>query len=177
MEVRKAKMIVNTSGAGSSTFRATLPSTWVRKMGLDEKKRNLKLYFDGERIIIKNNEEEIRMLEKLLGLAKVEIEKEMNRLGYIDDSDNTDRFLDNLARELAKEEILKGNEDIDFYYEKEFEIEELQEELLKEIKDKIMSKYNSFSTCENGHYEACYYEIDKEFNDWDEFNNHFGIGE
>ena len=56
MEVRKAKMIVNKSGAGSSTFRATLPSSWVREMGLDEEKRNLKLYFDGERIIIKNNE-------------------------------------------------------------------------------------------------------------------------
>lgn len=116
-------------------------------------------------------------MKNLLEKAGVKVQEEIKRVGFVDDSDNTDRFLDNLSQELAKEEILKGNEDIDFYYEKEGEIEELQEELLEEIKDKIMNKYNSFSTCENGHYEGCYYEIDKEFNNWDEFNNHFGIGE
>ena len=116
-------------------------------------------------------------MKNLLQKAEVKVQEEIKRVGFIDDSDDTDRFLDNLAQELAKEEILKDNEDIDFYYEKEGEIEELQEELLEEIKDKIMSKYNSFSTCENGHYAGCYYEIDKEFNNWDEFNNHFGIGE
>ena len=116
-------------------------------------------------------------MKNLLQRAEVKVQEEIKRVGFIDDSDNTDRFLDNLSRELAEEEILKGNEDIDFYYEKECEIEELQEELLEEIKDKIMSKYNRFSTCENGRYAGYYYEIDKEFDNLDEFNNHFGIGE
>ena len=166
MEVRKAKMIVNTSGAGSSTFRATLPSTWVRKMGLDEEKRNLKLYFDGERIIIKNNEEEIRMLKKLLGLAKVEIEKEMNRLGYIDDSDYADRFLDKLAKDLVEKELVPdGN--LDLYYEKEAEIEELIEELLKMIKDEVMINYDSIGTTnERGDYSGCWYRDLKGLVNW-----------
>mgnify|MGYP001431555535 FL=1 len=166
MEVRKAKMIVNTSGAGSSTFRATLPSSWVREMGLDEEKRNLKLYFDGERIIIKNNEEEIRMLKKLLGLAKVEIEKEMNRLGYIDDSDYADRFLDELAKNLVKKELVPdGN--LDLYYEKEAEIEELIEELLKMIKDEVMINYDSIGTTnERGDYSGCWYRDLKGLVNW-----------
>ena len=116
-------------------------------------------------------------MKNLLQRAEVKVQEEIKRVGFIDDSDNTDRFLDKLSQELAKEKILKGNEDIDFYYEKECEIEELQEELLEEIKDKIMSKYNRFSTCENGRYAGCYYEIDKEFSNWAEFNDHFGIGE
>jgi len=167
MEVRKAKMIVNTSGAGSSTFRATLPSTWVRKMGLDEEKRNLKLYFDGGLIIIKNNEEEIRMLKKLLQKAEVKIQEEIERFGFIDDSDYADRFLDNLALELVKEEILKGNEDINFYYEKEYEIEELQEELLKMIKDEVMINYDSIGTTnERGDYSGCWYKDLKGLVNW-----------
>lgn len=117
-------------------------------------------------------------MKKLLQKAQVKIQEEMNRLGYIDDSDYTDRFLDNLALELAKEKILKGNDDIEFYYEKEYEIEDLQVKLLKEIKDKIMSKYRCFCTCnEYGRYEACYYEVDKDFESWDEFNDYFGLGE
>jgi len=98
--------------------------------------------------------------KELLEKAREEIKKEIDRIGFIDDSDNADRFLDNLALELAKED------------------EELQEELLKEIKDKIMTNYNCFSTCdEYGVYKACYYEVDKEFETWDEFNDYFGIGE
>ncbi len=66
-KIRRAILSVSKSGGkrgGSSTFRATLPTTWVRQMGLSEEIRNVKLFFDGEQIIIKNNEE-INMLEKL----------------------------------------------------------------------------------------------------------------
>ena len=75
-------------------------------------------------------------MKNLLQRAEVKVQEEIKRVGFIDDSDNTDRFLDKLSQELAKEKILKGNEDIDFYY-----------------------------------------EIDKEFSNWAEFNDHFGIGE
>lgn len=60
LESRKAKLIVNKSGGkrgGSSIFRATLPTNWVRRMGLSEKNRDLKLEFDGNKIVIKNNKE------------------------------------------------------------------------------------------------------------------------
>ena len=60
MEKRKAKMIVNESGSGSATFRATLPSKWIRDMDLGENERNLMLSYDEENksIIIKKLEED-----------------------------------------------------------------------------------------------------------------------
>lgn len=64
MEERKAKLLVNKSGGTASaagvTFRATLPSKWIREMGLDENTREIQLEFDGERICItKINEESV----------------------------------------------------------------------------------------------------------------------
>lgn len=53
IETREAKMIVNKSGSGGYVFRATLPTKWIREMGLNEEERELKLEFDGENIIIK----------------------------------------------------------------------------------------------------------------------------
>ena len=58
MEKRKAKMIVNKSGGGNSTFRATLPNKWIREMGLNEENRELLLEFDGEKITIENQDKE-----------------------------------------------------------------------------------------------------------------------
>lgn len=58
LEIREAKMIVNQSGSGSNTFRVTLPAVWIRKMGLSETERNLKLSFDGEKIVIEKDNEE-----------------------------------------------------------------------------------------------------------------------
>lgn len=97
------------------------------------------------------------MKRKLLEKAKKEIEKEMEAKGYIDDSDNCDRFLDELARNLAEE--LVSNGDLELYYEKEAEIEELAEKLLDMIKDEIMLTYNGMSvTDERGNYSACWYK-------------------
>ena len=70
METRKAKMIVNKSGSGNSTFRATLPNSWIREMGLNEDVRELELSFDGETITIKKERDEMiidkieRMIEE-----------------------------------------------------------------------------------------------------------------
>ena len=97
------------------------------------------------------------MKRKLLEKAKKEIEKEMEAKGYIDDSDNCDRFLDELARNLAEKELVNG--DLDLYYEKETEIEELAEKLLDIIKDKLMINYNSMVISnERGDYLACWYK-------------------
>lgn len=166
---RKARMIVNVSGGkrgGSSTFRATLPTTWVRQMGLGEEARNIKLFFDGEQIIIKNNEEEIKMLEKLLEIAREKIKEEMARgAGFIDDSDDMpERFLDDLSKKLVERELVPDENDLDLYYEKVGEIEELAEELLYMIKEQIMSKeYNNYYD-NNGSY--CYYKDKKDLIAW-----------
>ena len=164
-KIRRAILSVGKSGGkrgGSSTFRATLPTTWVRQMGLGEEVRNIKLFFDGEQIIIKNNEEEIKMLKKLLKKALQEVEVEMNRAGFIDDSDNMpERFLDGLAKKLVETELAPYPYYIELYYEKEKEIEELAEELLYMTKEN-MSKYNSYSN--DGRY--CYYKDKKDLVAW-----------
>lgn len=54
-QTRKAKLIINKSGSGSLTTRATLPIVWIKEMGLNENERNLILEFDGEKIIIKKD--------------------------------------------------------------------------------------------------------------------------
>ena len=167
-KIRRAILSVGKSGGkrgGSSTFRATLPTTWIREMGLSEKARNIKLKFDGEQIVIKNNEEEIKLLEKLLKIAKEKIKEEMARdVGFIDDSDDMpERFLDCLAKELVENELVPNKDDIELYYEKEGEIEELAEELLNMIKEEIMAKeYNSYAN--DG--RCCYYRDKKDLFAW-----------
>lgn len=52
MQMRLAKLVVNKSGSGSSTFRATLPTTWIRSIGLDEETRDIKLELIYDKIII-----------------------------------------------------------------------------------------------------------------------------
>ena len=58
MEKRKAKMIVNESGSGSSTFRVTIPTKWIRKMDLGEDSRNLIISYNekNKEIIIKKED-------------------------------------------------------------------------------------------------------------------------
>ena len=41
------------SGAGSKTYRTTLPATWMKELGVSEADRELELTFDGEKIIIR----------------------------------------------------------------------------------------------------------------------------
>ena len=42
-----------TAGKDSVNYRVSLPAPWVKSMGLNENDRELKLEFDGEKIIIK----------------------------------------------------------------------------------------------------------------------------
>jgi len=108
-------------------------------------------------------------MNKILESAKVKIEEEMDRIGFIDDTDRTDRFLDNLARKLAEEEMLQGNDDIDLYYEKEEEIEELTEEILENIKNHMQKTYKKRgSTDETGHYKGCFYKNIEGLKKWEE---------
>ena len=150
MEIRKAKMVVGKGGSGSSTFRATLPATWVRQMGLGEEKRNIKLTFKNNEITIENNEEETEMLNQILEDAKSKIQNEMNKVGYIDDTDMADRFVDNLAR---------GYED---KYELNFD------DILEVLDDYMKATYKRKGSCnEKGHYAGCYYRNKEGLKRWE----------
>ena len=96
------------------------------------------------------------MKKELLENAREEIRKEMDEVGFIDDSDNTDRFLDNLVEQLT-------------------ETEQEEDELLDLIKNEIMIEYNKISSVNDaGDYAGCYYKSIKDAikwaNNWQEQN-------
>lgn len=77
-------------------------------------------------------------METLLNKAIEQIEIEMNLMGKIDDSDNSDRFLDNLAYHLAS---TKASD--------EQAIEKLQEELLENIQSHMKEFYHQYGECDD----------------------------
>lgn len=56
MERRLGKIIIHASGGtaakGANTYKLTLPSAWVKKMGINELDRDVELSFDGSTITI-----------------------------------------------------------------------------------------------------------------------------
>ena len=56
MEERKARVLFNksggTAGKGGITNRVTLPTKWIKEMGLTEDNREVFISFDGEKITI-----------------------------------------------------------------------------------------------------------------------------
>ena len=56
MEHRTGKIIVSsvggTAASGSKTYKVSIPSLWIKEMGIDENKRNIELMFDGNGIYI-----------------------------------------------------------------------------------------------------------------------------
>ena len=57
MEEKTAKVIFNKSGGtaskGGITNRITVPTSWIKDMGITPENREVKLFFDGEKIIVK----------------------------------------------------------------------------------------------------------------------------
>lgn len=60
MDVRNRKLSISKVGGNASerSKRASigLPMPWLEKMGLDENARDIKMSFDGEKIIIEKSE-------------------------------------------------------------------------------------------------------------------------
>lgn len=56
MEQRTGKIIVSsvgeTAAAGSKTYKVSVPSLWIKEMGIDENNRNIQLVFDGNTIYV-----------------------------------------------------------------------------------------------------------------------------
>ena len=61
METRTRKLSISKVGgnasAGSKRASIGLPMPWLEKMGLNENIRDIKMSFDGEKIIIENSQE------------------------------------------------------------------------------------------------------------------------
>lgn len=57
MEEKRARVIFNksggTAGKGGITNRITIPTKWIKEMGITEEQREVNISFDGEKIIIK----------------------------------------------------------------------------------------------------------------------------
>lgn len=52
MEKRNLKLIINKDGHGTINYKLSLPKTWINKMNLSEKNRNVIVSFDENKIII-----------------------------------------------------------------------------------------------------------------------------
>ncbi len=56
MEKRTARLIVGDAGGtaanGSKTYKVSIPSAWINRLGVGENRRTLEMMFDGERITL-----------------------------------------------------------------------------------------------------------------------------
>lgn len=59
MKEKTAKVTFNRSGGTASkngmTNRITIPTSWIREMGITQEERDVSMEFDGEKIIIKKS--------------------------------------------------------------------------------------------------------------------------
>lgn len=73
MEIRKARIISGRSGGSSSknseNYKISLPTSWIKKLGLNADNRNVIMEFDGEHIIISKADEIDKFAEKKKALA------------------------------------------------------------------------------------------------------------
>ncbi|MCI8521489.1 MAG: hypothetical protein HFE50_08355 [Clostridia bacterium] len=86
MEHRTGKVIVSTAGGtaakGAKTYKVSIPSLWIKEMGLDENKRNIELMFDGNGIYItaEKSIEEFVSQKKTMG-------NNLKKLSFYDDKE------------------------------------------------------------------------------------------
>ena len=104
-----------------------------------------------------------KMMESLALDAQEAIDEEMDRVGFIDDSDNTDRFLDSLAESLL-EKIDKDFDNTDFEW------------LIYEMKRLMAKKYSNVGERdEAANYSGFFYKSDERFETVEEFLIAFGL--
>lgn len=111
MEHRTGKIIVSSAGgtaaAGSKTYKISIPSLWIKEMGLDENKRNVEIMFDGNGVYItaEKSIEEFVSQKRAMGhnLKKLRFydDKELCTVIYADFTDKT------LKAENHTEDIVK----------------------------------------------------------------------
>ncbi len=86
MEHRTGKIIVSSAGgtaaSGSKTYKVSIPSLWIKEMGLNESKRNIELIFDGNGIYITAEKtiEEFVSQKRTMG-------HQLKKLSFFDDNE------------------------------------------------------------------------------------------
>lgn len=104
-----------------------------------------------------------RMMEDLALDAQEAIDEEMDRVGFIDDSDNIERFLDTLAEGLLAE------------IDKDFDNTDL-DWLTYEMKELMAEKYGKIGECDKAaNYSGFFYKSDERFETIEEFLIAFGL--
>lgn len=86
MEHRAGKIIVSAAGGtaakGAKTYKVSVPSLWIKEMGIDENNRNIELIFDGNGIYItaEKSIEEFVSQKKAMG-------HNLKKLSFYDDNE------------------------------------------------------------------------------------------
>ena len=86
MERRQGRIIIHASGGtaakGANTYKLTLPSAWVKEMGINESSREVELSFDGSTITIAR-----RLSVDEFISTKRELGHALMKLSYFDDEE------------------------------------------------------------------------------------------
>lgn len=102
--------------------------------------------------------EEENIMNELIEIAKKAINKEIEKVGYIDNSDNADRFVDTLVAEYVERSF---DED---------EADDAKEELTEALVDYLDEAYEKAGEAdEAGNYKGCYYVNEKGLAKWEKF--------
>lgn len=102
--------------------------------------------------------EEENIMNELIEIAKKAVNKEMEKVGYIDNSDSTDRFVDTLVAEYVERSF---DED---------EADDAKEELTEALIDYLDETYEKAGEADEvGNYKGCYYENEKGLAEWEKF--------
>ena len=169
MEKRTLRIMFSKNGNGFKSYRVNLPTPWIEDLEITENDREVNVYKLNDRIIITKGE--IEMDEKLI-LTQVieECKKEMERAGFICNSDNVERFID---EEVRKAIVALSNEDTE-----EDNIEDQFDEICEQVNDYMKNNYKEVGECdERGDYKGYFYDNKLEFEDVKTLEKHFLIGE
>lgn len=86
MEYRTGKIIVSSAGgtaaSGLKTYKVSIPSLWIKEMGIDKNKRNIELMFDGNSIYITTE----KTIEEFVSQKKT-IGHQLKKFSFFDDNE------------------------------------------------------------------------------------------
>ncbi len=130
MEIRKARIISGRAGGNSSksseNYKISLPTSWVKSLGLSADSRDVVMEFDGEKITISKAVGISQFAEKKKALAhKVKFLKFYNgdilcTLIYADFSDKTvaaENYTDNIVKTAFGKKVFPAWEDFTAFLE------------------------------------------------------------
>ena len=87
-------------------------------------------------------------MKKVLEVIKKEIEKEMQEVGFLEDSDETERTYEALISSMIEDE-------------------DNREEAEKEIRAWMLQKYKKYGSCDKtAHYAGCFYKNSQGLKRW-----------